>query len=57
MFKMSGYRYDKDGEEAFFYVRGTTRRMVSFKDCNVKSFFVTQKGDAMATEVYSVAGY
>ena len=51
------WRVDSDGEEAFFYVRGSTRIMVSFKNGKVDAFYVTKKGDVTAKKVYSVAGY
>lgn len=51
------WRVDNDGEEAFFYVRGTTRIMVSFKNGTVDAFYVTKKGDVTSTKVYSVEGY
>lgn len=53
----SGWRVDQDGEEAFFYVRGTTKIMVSFKNGKVDAFYVTKKGDWTGTKVYSVEGY
>lgn len=53
----SVWRVDSDGEEAFFYVRGTTKIMVSFKNGKVDAFYITKKGDTTGTKTYSVEGY
>ena len=52
-----GLRLDNDGEEAFFYKRGTTKIMVSFKNGKVDAFYITKKGDVTGTKTYSVEGY